>query len=77
LYDAEAIISRTASIAIVTLCIIAVFAGVMEAIITGMQTIYPDAEMGAAVIGAIVATALFHPFTSASKSGPSAASKSR
>ncbi|MGI8705616.1 MAG: hypothetical protein ACR2JJ_07460 [Sphingomicrobium sp.] len=61
LYDAEAVISRTASIAIVTLSIIAVFAGVMEGIITGMQTIYPDAEMEAAMAGAIVATILIHP----------------
>lgn len=61
LYDAEAVISRTASIAIVTLIIIAVFGGVMEAIIEGMQTIYPDAEMEAAIVGAVVATALIHP----------------
>lgn len=61
LYDAEAVISRTASIAIVTLSIVAVFAGVMEGIITGMQTIYPDAEMEAAMAGAIVATVLIHP----------------
>lgn len=61
LYDAEAVISRTASIAIVTLTIVAVFAGVMEGIITGMQTIYPDAEMEAAMAGAIVATVLIHP----------------
>ena len=61
LYDAEAVISRTASIAIVTLTIVAIFAGVMEGIITGMQTIYPDAEMEAAMAGAIVATVLIHP----------------
>jgi hypothetical protein len=61
LYDAEAVISRTASIAIVTLMIVAIFAGVMEGIITGMQTIYPDAEMEAAMAGAIVATVLIHP----------------
>lgn len=61
LYDAEAVISRTASIAIVTLTIVAVFAGVMEGIIEGMQTIYPDAEMEAAMAGAIVATVLIHP----------------
>lgn len=61
LYDAEAVISRTASIAIVTLTIVAVFAGVMEGIITGMQAIYPNAEMEAAMAGAIVATVLIHP----------------
>ena len=61
LYDAESIISRTASLAIMTLAIVAIFAGVMEGIITGMQTIYPDAEMEAAMAGAIVATVLIHP----------------
>jgi hypothetical protein len=61
LYDAEAVISRTASIAIVTLAIVAVFAGVMEGIITGMQNIYPNAQMEAAMAGAIVATVLIHP----------------
>ena len=61
LYDAEAVISRTASIAIVTLSIVAIFAGVMEGIITGMQAIYPDAELEAAMAGAIVATVLVHP----------------
>lgn len=61
LYDAEAVISRTASIAIVTVSIVAVFAGVMEGIITGMQAIYPDAETEAAMAGAIVATMLIHP----------------
>jgi hypothetical protein len=61
LYDAESIISRTASVAIVTLSIIAIFAGVMEGIIEAMQSIYPDAEMEAAMAGAIVATVLIHP----------------
>ena len=61
LYDAEAVISRTASVAIVTLVIVAVFAGVMEGIITGLQQVYPDAEMEAAMAGAIVATVLIHP----------------
>jgi hypothetical protein len=61
LYDAEAIISRTASIAIMTLALGAVFAGVMEGIITMMQNIYPDSQTQAAMAGAIVATVLIHP----------------
>jgi len=61
LYDAEAIISRTASLAIMTFALGAIFAGVMEGIITGLQAVYPDAELEAAMAGAIVATALIHP----------------
>lgn len=61
LYDAEAVISRTASIAIVTVAIVAIFAGVMEGIIETMQNIYPDAEREAAMAGAIVATVMIHP----------------
>jgi hypothetical protein len=61
LYDAEAIISRTASIAIVTLVLGAVFAGVMEGIITQMQNIYSKSQTPAAMIGAVMATMLIHP----------------
>jgi hypothetical protein len=61
LYDAEAIISRTASIAIVTVVLGGVFAGVMEGIITQMQEIYPGSETPAAMIGAVVATVLIVP----------------
>ncbi|HET9810984.1 MAG TPA: hypothetical protein VFP53_04730 [Sphingomicrobium sp.] len=61
LYDAEAIISRTASIAIMTLALGAVFAGVMEGIITSLQNIYPNSQTEAAMAGAIVATVLIHP----------------
>ncbi|MEO7654130.1 MAG: hypothetical protein ABIS23_00415 [Sphingomicrobium sp.] len=61
LYDAEAIISRTASIAIVTILLGAAFAGVMEGIITQMQNIYPDSQTPAAMIGAMVAVMLIEP----------------
>lgn len=61
LYDAEAIISRTASIAIVTVLLGAGFAGVMEGIITQMQNIYPDSQTPAAMIGAMVAVMLIEP----------------
>ena len=61
LYDAEAVISRTARIAIMTLSIGSIFAGVMEGIITSMQNIYPEAQTQAAMAGAIVATVLIHP----------------
>jgi hypothetical protein len=61
LYDAEAIISRTASIAIVTLVLGAVFAGVMEGIITQMQNVYSKSQTPAAMIGAVLATMLIHP----------------
>lgn len=61
LYDAEAVISRTATVAIVTLAAVAIFAGVMEGIIETMQNFYPNAEREAAMAGAIVATVLIHP----------------
>ncbi|HUE79060.1 MAG TPA: hypothetical protein VMN38_05465 [Sphingomicrobium sp.] len=61
LYDAESIISRTASIAIVTLILGAAFAGLMEGIITQMQDIYPDSQTPAAMIGAVMATMMIHP----------------
>lgn len=61
LYDAESIISRTASIAIVTLVLGAVFAGVMEGIITQMQNIYAGSQTPAAMIGAVLATVLIQP----------------
>ena len=61
LYDAESIISRTASIAIVTLLLGAAFAGVMEGIITQMQNIYSGDQTPAAMIGAIMATMLIQP----------------
>ena len=61
LYDAEAIISRTASIAIVTLILAAVFAGIMEGIITQMQDVWDDSQTPAAMIGAVMATVLIHP----------------
>ncbi len=60
LYDAEAIISRTASAALLTVAIGGTFAAVMEGIITGIQFLYPDsntsqelAAMGGAVIAAV------------------------
>ena len=61
LYDAEAIISRTASIAIMAIGLTAIFAGVMEGIITAMQDIYPEAQTQAAMAGAIAATVFIHP----------------
>lgn len=61
LYDAEAIISKTASIAIVTVLLGAGFAGVMEGIITQMQNIYPDSQTPAAMIGAMVAVMMIEP----------------
>lgn len=61
LYDAEAIISRTASVAIVTLLLGAVAAGVMEGIITQLQNIYDDSQTPAAVVGAVMATMFIHP----------------
>ena len=64
LYDAESIISRTASIAIVTLLLGAGFAGVMEGIITQMQNIYPDSQTPAAMIGAILAVMFIQPLHS-------------
>lgn len=64
LYDAEAIISKTASIAIVTLVLGAGFAGVMEGIITQMQNLYSGSQTPAAMVGAIMATALIQPLHS-------------
>ena len=61
LYDAEAIISRTASIAIVTLFLGAGFAAVMEGIITQMQNIYEGSQTTAAMVGAVMATMLIQP----------------
>lgn len=61
LYDAEAIISRTASIAIMAVALGSIFAGVMEGIITSMQNIYPDAQTEAAMAGAIAATVFIQP----------------
>jgi hypothetical protein len=61
LYDAESIISRTASIAIVTLVLGAAFAGVMEGIITHMQDVYEGAQTPAAVAGAIMGTMIIVP----------------
>ena len=61
LYDAESIISRTASIAIVTLFLGAAVAGVMEGIITQMQNIYSGDQTPAAMVGAILATMLIQP----------------
>ena len=64
LYDAEAIISRTATAAILTVAIGGTFAGVMEGIITGVQFLYPDSQTGqelAAVGGAVAAATLIEP----------------
>jgi hypothetical protein len=61
LYDAESIISRTFSIAIVTLVLGAGFAGLMEGIITQMQNIYPNSQTPAAMIGAMAAVTLVEP----------------
>ena len=61
LYDAEAIISRTASVTIVTLVLGAAFAGVMEGIITQMQDIYPNSQTPAAMVGAVLAVIFIQP----------------
>jgi hypothetical protein len=64
LYDAEAIISRTASAAILTVAIGGTFAAVMEGIITGVQFMYPDSHTGqeiAAMGGAVVAAVFIEP----------------
>jgi hypothetical protein len=61
LYDAEAVISKTARYAIMAFALTTIFAGVMEGIITSMQNIYPEAQTQAAMAGAIVATVLIHP----------------
>jgi hypothetical protein len=64
LYDAESIISRTASIAIVTLLVGASAAAVMEGIITYMQSAYEGSQTAAAMIGAVLATVLIGPLHS-------------
>jgi hypothetical protein len=64
LYDAEAIISRTATAAILTVAIGGTFAAVMEGIITGIQFIYPESEASqtiAAMGGAVVAAVFIEP----------------
>jgi len=61
LYDAEAIISRTASIAIITLFLGAGFAAVMEGIITQAQNLYAGSQTTAAMVGAVMATMLIQP----------------
>jgi len=61
LYDAEAIISRTARVAIMAVGLTAIFAGVMEGIITAVQDIYPEAQTQAAMAGAIAVTVFIHP----------------
>lgn len=61
LYDAEAIISRTASIAIITLFVGAGFAALMEGIITQMQSIYSGSQTTAAMVGAVMVTMLIQP----------------
>jgi hypothetical protein len=64
LYDAEAIISRTASAAFLTLAIGGTFAAVMEGIITGIQFFYPNSETSqelAAMAGAVNAAVFIEP----------------
>jgi hypothetical protein len=64
LYDAEAIISRTATAAILTVAIGGTFAATMEAIITGAQFLYPESEMSqtmAAMGGAVIAAVVIEP----------------
>jgi hypothetical protein len=64
LYDAEVVISRTVSVALVTVIISGAFAGVMEGIITGIQFFYPDNERSqtlAAMAGAIFAASCIEP----------------
>ena len=64
LYDAEAIIGRTVSVAIVTLVISGGFAAVMEGIITSLQFIYPESDTSqtlAAMAGAIFAAGCIEP----------------
>lgn len=64
LYDAEAIISRTATAAILTVAIGGTFAAVMEGIITGLQFVYPESEASqtiAAMGGAVVAAVFIEP----------------
>ncbi len=64
LYDAEAIISRTATAAILTVGIGATFAAVMEGIITGIQFVYPESQTSqtlAAMAGAVMAAVVIEP----------------
>jgi hypothetical protein len=64
LYDAEAIISRTATAAIVTIGLGGTFAAVMEGLITGLQFLYPESETSqtlAAMAGAVMAALVIEP----------------
>jgi hypothetical protein len=64
LYDADSIIGRTVSVAIVTLVISGGFAGIMEGIITSLQFIYPESDTSqtvAAMAGAIFAASCIEP----------------
>ncbi|MEO6224546.1 MAG: hypothetical protein ABIO80_01645 [Sphingomicrobium sp.] len=61
LYDAEAIISKTVSVALITLLLGAGFGGIMEGIITQMQNIYPNSQTPAAMIGATLAIMFIEP----------------
>ncbi|HVM23680.1 MAG TPA: hypothetical protein VM308_10360 [Sphingomicrobium sp.] len=64
LYDAESIISKTVSVALITLILSAGFAAVMEGIITGVQFIYPESDTSqtlAAMAGAVVAAGMIEP----------------
>jgi hypothetical protein len=64
LYDAEAIISRTVNVAIITLVLSAGFAAVMEGLITGIQFLYPESDTSqtlAAMAGAIFAASCIEP----------------
>jgi hypothetical protein len=61
LYDAEAIISRTVSVALITLLLGAGFGGIMEGVITEMQNIYPNSQTPAAMFGAVLAIMFLEP----------------
>jgi len=61
LYDAEAIISKTVSVTLITLLLGAGFGGIMEGVITQMQTFYPDSQTPAAMLGAVVAIMFLEP----------------
>ncbi|MEO7276924.1 MAG: hypothetical protein ABIW33_02745, partial [Sphingomicrobium sp.] len=61
LYDAEAIISKTVSVALITLLLGAGFGGIMEGIITQMQNIYPNSQTPAAMVGATLAIMFIEP----------------
>jgi hypothetical protein len=64
LYDADAIIGRTISVAIVTLVISGGFAAVMEGIITSLQFVYPESDTSqtlAAMAGAMFAASFIEP----------------